>query len=325
MTIWILAVALLAVAVPSQAAVAVRVLLGVGDQAETDWSGGIAAQGAALAAVEPWRFDGSDAMLPGNRWKMTSRRIRLFGAAATPPAANAPRLQFAPITPVNRPFSANGIVVLLTGETENSSLEVRTPRGDFSVRLSEIPYGQTKSGLDGKAVAERVPPFERITSDAQEQDQPAAVADSSGNIWLAYLEFKHNPEHDKIRNTPDNFENMTAKPGGDQILLRRYANGSWSDTLAITPPGGDLWRPTIAVDGEGRPWVFWSANDGDNFDIWGRVVENGQPGATVRTRSLPGNRITTLTGADVMLRNGTSYAVLQYDGYDNRWILVSTN
>jgi hypothetical protein len=86
MTIWILAVALLAVAVPSQAAVAVRVLLGVGDQAETDWSGGVAAQGAALAAVEPWRFDGSDAMLPGNRWKMTSRRIRLFGAAATPPA-----------------------------------------------------------------------------------------------------------------------------------------------------------------------------------------------------------------------------------------------
>jgi hypothetical protein len=93
---------------------------------------------------------------------------------------------------------------LLTGETENSSLEVRTPRGAFSVGLSEIPYGKTKSGLDGKAVAERVPPFERITSDAQEQDQPAAFADSSGNIWLAYLEFKHNPDHDKIRNTPDN-------------------------------------------------------------------------------------------------------------------------
>jgi hypothetical protein len=103
MIIWILAVGLLAVAVPSQAAVAVRVLLGVGDQAETDWSGGLAAQGAAIAAVEPWRFDGGDVMLPGNRWKMTSRRIRLFGAAATPPAANAPRLQFAPITPVNRP------------------------------------------------------------------------------------------------------------------------------------------------------------------------------------------------------------------------------
>jgi hypothetical protein len=139
MTIWILAVALLAGAELSHAAVAVRVLLGVGDQAETDWSGGIVAQGAAISAVEPWRFDGGDAMLPGNRWKMTSRRIRLFGAAAAPPAAGGPRLQFAPTTPVNRPFSANGVVVSLTGETEDSTLEVRTPRGAFSVRLSEIP------------------------------------------------------------------------------------------------------------------------------------------------------------------------------------------
>ena len=43
------------------------------------------------------------------------------------------------------------------------------------------------------------------------------------------------------------------------------------------------------------------------------------------TSSQTTNRITTLTGTDVVLRNGKSYAVLQYDGYDNRWILVSTN
>src|SRR5258706_14838540 len=195
MTIRMLAVAFLAGAGLSHAAVAVRVLLGVGDQAETDWSGGITAQGATIAALEPWRFDTGDAMLPGNRWTMKTRRIRLFGAAATPPAAAAPRLQFAPTTPVNRPFSANGVVVLLNGETENSAIEVQTPRGAFSVRLSEIPYGKTKSGLDGKAVAERVPPFERITNDAQEQDQPVAVTDASGNVWLAYLEFKHNIDH----------------------------------------------------------------------------------------------------------------------------------
>ena len=299
MTMRILAFALLlAGAGLSHAAVAVRVLLGVGDQAETDWSGGVAAQGAAIAAVEPWRFDAGDAMLPGNRWKMSSRRIRLFGAAATPPAANAPRLQFAPITPVVRPFSANGVVVLLTGETEDSALEVQTPRGSFSVRLSEIPYGRIKSGLDGKAVAERVPPFERITSDAQEQDQPAAVTDPSGNVWLAYLEFKHNPDHDSIRATPDNFENMTAKPGGDQILLRKYANGSWSDAIGITPPGGDLWRPAIAVDGKGRPWVFWSANDAGNFDIWARVIENGQPGATQRISTAPGSDIDPVATTD---------------------------
>src|SRR4030095_9690733 len=119
---WILAVALFAGAAPISAAVAVRVLLGVGDQSETDWSGSVTAQGAAISAVEPWRFDADDAMLPGNHWRMKSRRIPLFGpAAAAPTNPTGPKLQFAPTTPVARPFSANGIVVLLTGETEGSS------------------------------------------------------------------------------------------------------------------------------------------------------------------------------------------------------------
>lgn|GEM_PF-6603068 len=49
------------------------------------------------------------------------------------------------------------------------------------------------------------------------------------------------------------------------------------------------------------------------------TLKNESTGSQVR------NRITTLTGTDVVLRNSKSYAVLQYDGYDNRWILVSTN
>src|SRR5438045_9756245 len=86
----LLAVALLTQVAPLRAAVAVRVLLGVGDQEETDWSGGVTARGASIAAVEPWRFDTGDAMQPGNRWKMKSRRIRVFGAAAPPASGPAP-------------------------------------------------------------------------------------------------------------------------------------------------------------------------------------------------------------------------------------------
>src|SRR6478752_2696581 len=96
----ILGVALLAQTVPARAAVAVRVLLGVGDQEDTDWSGGVTARGATIAAVEPWRFDTGDAMQPGNRWKMKSRRIRAFGAASTPTSTSAatPSNVFTPTT-----------------------------------------------------------------------------------------------------------------------------------------------------------------------------------------------------------------------------------
>ncbi len=264
---------ILLLAAPASAATAVRILLGVAESAETNWNGGVTARGARITAVEPWRFDGDDAMLPGNRWKMSTHLMRRFGTA---------------VNPAVQTFGANGVVVQLEGETEDTVLDVDTPRGAFSVRLNEIPIGKSKTGLAGKAIADRVPSTWRITSSPDDQDYPAAAADSTGAVWLAYLEFKHNPDHDNIRNTPDKLDNMTAKTGGDQILLRKFDNKGWGRPIAITPPGGDLYRPAIAVDGRGRPWVFWSANENGDFDLWARVVDGGQPGATVRLSSAPG-------------------------------------
>ncbi len=37
------------------------------------------------------------------------------------------------------------------------------------------------------------------------------------------------------------------------------------------------------------------------------------------------NRIRTLTGADIVLRSGPSFATLSYDGNGQRWIVESTN
>src|SRR5579872_1899346 len=96
---WTLVSMLLLEAFSAHAAVAVRVLLGVGDRAATNWSGGVSARGARIVSVEPWRFDADDAMQRGNRWKITTHVTRRFGAAALRGAA--------------RSFSANGVVVLL--------------------------------------------------------------------------------------------------------------------------------------------------------------------------------------------------------------------
>src|SRR6266849_5550427 len=130
----ILTVILLLEAAPAVAAVAVRILLGVGDAAETNWNGGVTVRGARITAVEPWRFDGDDAMLPGNRWKMSTHLMRRFGTA---------------VNPAVQTYSANGVVVQLEGETEDAVLDVDTPRGAFSVRLNEIPIGKSKTGLAG--------------------------------------------------------------------------------------------------------------------------------------------------------------------------------
>src|SRR5260370_23487028 len=268
-------VLLLAFAVLAPGAVGVRILLGVGSETETSWGGEVNATGATIAAVEPWGFDQGDRMLPGNAWKMSTHRVRRFDGAA----AEGTQAQLVP----------NGVLVLLDRETENAELNVRTAQGNFSVALKDIAYGGRKTALGGKALVDRVPAWSRITDTPDEQDYPAATTDKAGNVWLAYVEFRHNPDHDRIRLTPNQFDLMTAKPGGDQIVLKRYSNGAWGEAIPITAPGGDLYRPAVAVDGKGRPWVFWSANEAGNFDIWGRVVENGKPGATGRISKAPGS------------------------------------
>ncbi|HEY3840556.1 MAG TPA: hypothetical protein VGL72_28485, partial [Bryobacteraceae bacterium] len=267
--------------VPAFGAVSVRLQLGVGDTKSTAWDGGITAGGARIKTVEPWRFEGTDTLLPDNRWQASTHQIRLFGQRGP-----------------NRPFVPNGVVVTLEGETSDSSIEVRTSQGNFTVRLSEIPYGTTKSYLDGKAHADRVPPAVRLTDSPDEQDYPAMAAGKDGTVWLAYMEFKHHPEHNRIRNTAKISDDLTAKPGGDQVWLQRYANGNWSAPVAITDAGGDLYRPAVAVDGKGRPWVFWSANQKGNFDIWGRLVDGMKPGATVRLSSEVGSDIDAAATTD---------------------------
>jgi len=269
-----------------QSAAGVRLVLGLTDKSGTKWDGSVSAEGARITAVDPWRFEGDDAVLDGNSWRVSTHPIRLFGGARD----GAP------------PVVANGVIVWLAGAGESTELKVKTAQGDFTVRLADIPYGKIQHALEGRAMADRVPPAAQITGTPEEQDYPAAAADQQGNVWLAYLEFRHNPDHDRIRanfrTAPQDLSDMKAPTGGDQILVRKLSGGVWGEPIEITPPGGDVYRPAIAVDGSGRPWVFWPANQKGNFDLWARVIENGQAGRTLRLSSEPGSDIAPVAATD---------------------------
>ncbi|MEK7407038.1 MAG: hypothetical protein AAB225_18350 [Acidobacteriota bacterium] len=289
--------------------VGVRLILGLTDKTETRWDGSVAADRARITAIDPWRFEGADAVLNGSSWRLSTHPIRLFGGQQA----------------AQRPVVANGVIVWLAGEDENAELRVTTAQGNFTVRLRDIAYGRIEHALDGRVMADRIPPAMRITSTPDEQDYPAAAADKSGNVWLAYLEFKHHPDHDRIRanlrEAPKDFSDYKAAPGGDQILVRKYSQGAWSEPLAITPPGGDLYRPAIAVDGTGRPWVFWPANEKGNFDLWARAIENGQPGRTLRLSNAPGSDIDPAATTDA---KGNVWVAWQ--GWrDGRAIILAAN
>ena len=260
----------------AQAAVGVRVIFGLADRGETKWDGSATARSGHIASIEPWRFEGTDAV-QGTSWTASTHEVRLFGG----------RGLFGQTVQV--PHVANGVVLYLDQETEDTEIDVKTAQGNFTIRLRDIPYGKVTNALNNRVMLDRLPPYHQLTSSPEEQDYPAAVSDKSGNVWLAYMEFHHNRNHDRLRanlkTAPKDFTEYKAPTGGDQIFLMKISGGNAGEPVAITPAGGDLYRPAVAVDGSGRPWVFWSRTIEGNFDVWARAIDNGKPGATVRCES----------------------------------------
>jgi hypothetical protein len=265
----------------------VRVLLGLEDTAPTIWDGSASVRGGTLASIEPWRFDGHDALAGPDSWRISTHQIRLFGggrAGARPPVV------------------ANGVILWLTGASEATEISVETKQGNFTLRASEMPYGKPVFALEKRAMADRIPPAARLSDSPHEQDYPAAAASSSGDVWIAYVEFQHHPEHDRLRanlkERPRDFGDYALPPGGDRILVKRASGGAWGQEIAVTQGGEDLYRPAIAIDGKGRPWVFWSANEKGNFDLRASVLEGDKPGKALRLSSAPGSDIDPVAATD---------------------------
>jgi Protein of unknown function (DUF3604) len=283
---WLLAL-LLVGSIPVRADVGVRVLLGLMDRVGKKWDGSASIDRGKITKIDPWRFGKDDEIASDGSWKVSTAPVLSFLALI--------QRQTPPVGP-------NGVILWLSGEDENSEVSVKTAQGSFSFKLADLPYGKFHYALEGNAAVDRIPPSWRLTDSPDEQDYPAAAVSTNGDIWVAYVEFKHHPDHDKLRapyqEKPKDLSVLAAPAQGDQILVKRFTANRWEEPIAITPPGGDLYRPAIALDGSGRPWVFWSANRNNNFDLWARAIENGKPGKTVQISNAPGSDVFPAAATD---------------------------
>src|SRR5579864_7402430 len=113
---------LAAFAVHAWAATGVRVVFGLTDTAETGWNGSATVRAGHLAAIEPWRFEGNDA-IQGNSWTTSTHEVRLFGGRGLFGLESA------------FPFVANGVILRLDESSESTEIDVTSAQGDFRVRL----------------------------------------------------------------------------------------------------------------------------------------------------------------------------------------------
>ena len=235
-----------------------RVLCGVTDATPTRWDGSLKIKNAGAYTLEGWRFEADDSV-NGNHFHFSTRAERRFGESE------------------GRTIAANGLIITASAVTENSEFDFKTAQGGFSFSAADIPYAQGIYELDRRVYVDRIPVAARLTHTREEEDYPSIASGPNGDGWLAYMQFHHSADADKLRaaisEQPKDFNQYAEPAGGDQIWARKYSAGNWAEPIAITPSGGDLYKTAVAVDGSGRAWVFWSQNDNGNFDIFARGVD----------------------------------------------------
>ena len=131
---------------PCHAAVGVRVLLGMTDSVSEPWDGSVSVESAQLVSMEPWRFEPDDVLTGVASWRASTHPMHYF------------------LHDVTYPIVANGITFWLSDETESTRLKFKTLQGEFTVELSDIPYGRSQKLLNGRVVVDRVPASLRLTT-----------------------------------------------------------------------------------------------------------------------------------------------------------------
>jgi len=285
------------------------VILGVGDKTGTNWDGSITVTGTNIQILRGWRFTGADSISGTTSWKLSTR---------TTPSLNPPG-----------PVQENGIIVKISAATAPVTFNITTTQGDFSFSSPDLPFGVSKSFLNGRALVAQTGAQFQLSSSIEEEDFPA-MAQSGDDAYLAYTEFVHGDRSLAVSTilplptpTPITDFSFLARPaGGDQVLLMHYSKSqrTWTGPFPVTGTGEDLMRTAVAVDGQGRAWIFYSAQRSGNFDIYARSASaDGSLSSEIR--------LTTDAGTDlfpVATTDATGRVWVAWQGFRNNNLEILT-
>ncbi|HPA18430.1 MAG TPA: hypothetical protein PLU30_11840 [Verrucomicrobiae bacterium] len=269
--------------------VCLRIQLGLKDTENTKWDGSIQVSGGKISNIEIWRKGVKDAA-DGASWRISTRPAPRFRAREQ---------RGKPI-----PVSENGVIVTIDGANDSTEVNVTTAQGNFAFKLSDTPYGKRLLQLEGRADVVRVPPSYQIAGGPDEEDFPSAALAKDGTVYVAYVAFTHGPHFARAFKFEDqdpeqiDISYFNEPTGGDRVWVVSLRDGRWSEPAPLTPGNEDVYKTATAVDGDGKPWVFWSAQKDGNFDLWASCLDGASWKAPVRLTSHPDPDINPTAATD---------------------------
>jgi hypothetical protein len=253
---------------------------------ETTWDGRVEVAGGQIDSVRLWADDPRD-VVEGNQFTLGTHRAVPWFIQQWKGKPGAPQ--------------DAGLVVELRRVTPDSELSFETAQGNFAFKPAEIPWGGARGFLDGLVQVSRLAGVTTLLSAPTEDDYPSAATGPDGELYVAYVAFTHGEGYRHRPNLPEppNDWDALAKPtGGDQVLLLVLRDGKWTGPVPVTPPGQDVYRTAAAVNGAGDLWVFWSASQEDNWDVYARRRFGEKWDETIKLTTEPGSDVFPVAATD---------------------------
>ncbi len=253
--------------------VAVLIEMGFKDTEVKSWSGKAAVSGAKVIHREGYRFRKEDKLLDPDGWKASSHKP-LMAPPNQPPSVTLEK------------WATVGVVLHLTDVKPDATLALTI--GDQEIDNLKIPLKEILSGKphaiqNGRAVVRLITTAAPVETSKTEDDFPAACYGPDGTLWVAYISYTVKEESRRIeapnlKEQPENFKAYYTPEFGDQLFVKSYKAGKWSEPLALTDNKQDLVRCAIAAEGDGTIWAVYSAHRDGKFNLYARPVKEGKLG-----------------------------------------------
>lgn len=188
--------------------------------------------------------------------------------------------------------------------TSAATFNVTTPQGNFTLSTQDLPFGTSQTFLNGRALVAQTGAQFQLSSSSEEEDFPS-MAQSGDDVYLAYTEFVHGDRSlatgQGTAQPITDFSFLARPAGGDQVLLMHYSlsQRTWTGPFPVTNTGEDVMRSAVAVDGQGRAWIFYSAQRNGNFDLYARSARpDGSLSPEIRLTTDPGTDLFPVATSD---------------------------
>jgi hypothetical protein len=280
---------------------AVLIEMGLKDDKPASWAGAATVAGARVVHREGYRFRAEDRLVDPGAWEASSHR-----------ALRAPRGPQGIAVARTEGVATVGVVLHLADVKDDATLTIDVEHGGkekVTVPLKDVLAGHTRAIWDGAAAVRLISTATPAVTAKTEDDFPAAAYGPDGTLWLAYISYTVRDESRRIEQPeyneqPKDFKGLYTPEFADQLFVKYYRDGKWSEPIAVTGPNQDLVRCAVTVDGDGTAWVGYSANREGRHDIYVRPISPRkaelapEPGREEKLTSEGGPYLTPVMGTD---------------------------